>query len=78
VDREIILEHLTHAEQRIGYGECEATRLRRDLTQLERAGDATMDARQALQLCEQSQALHRAERARLLAALSASKRLDNA
>ena len=74
VDREILLEHLAQAEQRIGNGERDATRLRQDLTRLEREGGTTVDARQALRVCEKSQVLHRAERARLLAELSMSRR----
>jgi len=71
----MILEHLTQAEQRIGHAECEATRLRRDLTQSERAGASLVDARQALQTCEQSQAMHRAARTRLIAELAVSNRV---
>jgi Tfp pilus assembly protein PilN len=73
VNREVILEQLMQAERNIGTGECESTRLRQDLARLERAGDTTDDARQALQTCEQLQALHRAERTRLLAELSTSR-----
>lgn len=73
MNRETILEHLALTERHIGTGEYTATRLRQNLTYLERAGDATDEARQALQTCEQSQAVHRAERTRLLAELSTSR-----
>jgi len=46
---------------------------RRDLTRLERAGDATADAKQALQLYEQLQAAHMADRTRLFRELSMSR-----
>lgn len=74
MNRELILEHLALTERHIGASECEAARLRQDLTRLERAGSGTGDARQALQRCEQMQAVHRVERARLLAELSRSGR----
>lgn len=70
MDRELILEHLTQAERHIGASEYEAARLRQDLTRLERAGKATVDARESLQKCELLQAVHRVERTRLLAELS--------
>lgn len=72
MNRELLLEHLAQAEQLIGNGECEAIRLRQKLVRL--TDDDATAARQALQQCEQSQALHRAERTRLLAELSARAR----
>jgi hypothetical protein len=72
MERAVLLEHLTQAEQRIGNGECRAARLRQDLERLERSGQSTADTRQALQVCAQSQAEQWAERARLSAELSKS------
>lgn len=73
MNREVILERLAQTERHIGATECEAARLRHSLTHPGRAGDMTVDARQALQVCEQLQAVHRAERTRLLAELSRSR-----
>ena len=74
VNREDLLENLTLAEQRIGNAEFKAARLRQDLARLERAGEETREARQALQLCDEMQGVHRAERTRLLSELAASRR----
>jgi hypothetical protein len=70
MDREMLKRHLALAEEHIATGEKNIARQRDLIAQLERDGHDTASARTFLREFEQLQALHIAERERLLSELS--------
>jgi hypothetical protein len=70
MDREMLQRHLALAEEHIATGEKNIARQRDLIAQLERDGHDTASARTFLREFEQLQALHIAERERLLSELS--------
>jgi hypothetical protein len=70
MDREMLKRHLALAEEHIATGEKNIARQRDLIAQLERDGYDTASARTFLREFEQLQALHIAERERLLSELS--------
>jgi hypothetical protein len=70
MDREMLKRHLALAEEHIATGEKNIARQRDLIAQLEREGRDTASARIFLREFEQLQALHIAERERLLSELS--------
>jgi hypothetical protein len=70
MDREMLKRHLAQTEEHIATGDKNIARQRDVIAQLERDGHDTASARSFLREFEQLQALHIAERERLLRELS--------
>jgi len=66
MDREMLEQHLLHAEARVAQGDRRVTKQRRLVARLERDGQDTSEARTLLAELEESRKLHVADRDRLL------------
>ena len=66
MDREMLEQHLLHAEALVAQGDRRVTKQRRLVARLERDGQDTSEARTLLAELEESRKLHVADRDRLL------------
>jgi len=73
MDRAMLLDHLAQAEHHVSVGARHIARQREIIAELERTGADSTEANLLLQLLEELQALHLADRDRLRAELGVSE-----